>query len=198
VRGSPALINLDGLHSLTTVDELSLENNAALADLDGLRALEAASTITVKGNSALSNLDGLSNAEIGAVHLEANAKLANLDGLRRVTEPKYVELAANALPNLEGLSGLTRTERLSVRDEWQLKTLDGPSNLIEVGSLYIESNPSLVSLHGLDALESAHGHVYIRHNHALSTCEAEWLLNSIEPNTFDSKINGNADAGVCP
>lgn len=87
VRDNAALVNLDDLASLTTLDgNLNLANNFALASLTGLSSLTSVRSVNVYGQPLLVDLAGLQG--VSAVYdlgISQMASLSSLHGLENLT-----------------------------------------------------------------------------------------------------------------
>ena len=145
------LDSLQGMPELRSVQNLDLSQGAGLQDLQGLEQLEVLRDLRVGGNmSSLAglpalpirklyvtggdfvSLDGINAQDLDALHIVGARQLQRLD-FEIPEEMDRIWLQETALPDLQAFS--------------TLKHLDG--------QLWIEANPSLGSLRGLDALSYA-------------------------------------------
>jgi hypothetical protein len=169
ISNNPALTNLDGLSSFTTVSSaggnLTIDNNDALTNVDGLSSVTGLAGLVIKNNAAITNLDGLSNLDFtvfGGITIENNAALTNVDGLSNAGTTGDLKIINNpSLANVDGLSGIVvinaidARHSLIIKDNSSLTNLDGLSNLTRVGdgNLEINNNDALTNINGLSKLE---------------------------------------------
>ena len=84
--GERYITNVDALSGLNSVFTLTISGNSSLVDLDGLASLTRVdNSLRINGNEALQNLNGLQNIQsIGRLNLYSNRSLGNCQGLARV------------------------------------------------------------------------------------------------------------------
>jgi|GEM_PF-1138188 len=194
--------------------ELTISNNAVLSDLDGLSALHWVRSLWVKGNSSLANCRGLVTlidqvddynpgpgpGEGGIPDVEWDADFSqNLLRCNSVGEI-LVDAALTEMPNCTPWSIYLGTQAeidnfqashgpcdrvgmLKIRGE-DIVNLDGLSALTKVGALYIEYNPLLTLVNGLQALTSVDASLDIRGNERLSTLDGLSNITSVGDNIF--------------
>lgn len=188
VAGNPALMNLNGLGSITQIGAglydnaaLIIRMNDALTNLDALSALTSVQGfVIIENNNDLISLTGLSNLNsIGqwttssmSLVISYNDDLPNLNGLQGLdTIPGTMAIVSNAaLVNVDGLSSLRAVWRegslntgITIESNASLRNISGLSGLELIGAgrgsyLDIESNPVLESI-SLSSLRSVQGNL---------------------------------------
>lgn len=184
VKNSVGLTSLDGLNSVTSVGGLIIDGNPALSSLAALAAIQAPKVrlILISRNPKLANLDGLGgmtgvdwdlnldrNGALttitalkvtsvgGSLRLSDNPSLKTLDGLSSLTtvgDGVYIT-RNSALTSLRGLGALTAVGGvLGFSGNAELRSLDGLGTLASTGSIYIDGNPRLATLKGMDGLKA--------------------------------------------
>eukprot|EP01137_Pigoraptor_chileana_P031234 Opistho-2@18754 len=171
VSSNPALVSLQGLNSLRTVDgNLTLSANVALTSIDGLGSLvSVGKTLTIATNIKLPNVDPLSSlTTVGSLSVSSNTALVNVDGLRRLTLVVANATIAgnNALVDINGLCLLARVGgNLAIRSNLKLGSLDGLVSLREIGSnLFVEKNAILLTIDALRSVRTINGSVSVQQN----------------------------------
>jgi hypothetical protein len=107
-----ALLSLEGLENLDTLNILSIKENDALIDLNGLNNLSLIYLyIIIENNDALLNLSGLDSLTTISDHLYivGNEVLSNIDALSNVTT-LYAILKINDNAQLSDLNGLDNVD----------------------------------------------------------------------------------------
>lgn len=210
IRENPVLATLDGLEELDTIrgelfiyaDSL-LSSIQALADLDylyeleffgndhitSLAGLEQAfidSIIYIVGNGALTSLDGLGSLEdfsgsmiIAHMMIDDFSVLSGLDSL------DYLHLqACDSLKSVQVLNHLVWVEKgISLRDNDNLVSLQGMSNLQYTGQMVISDNNRLDNLAGLSGLKVVERTLIIEYN-GLQSLEGLDSLVSVGKNLY--------------
>lgn len=160
-----ALENLDGLNNLESVLYISFTQNNSLKSLDGLESLNNTLSITIYENPDLESIESLSGiTQTGEIMIYNNDSLTDLTGLNNLTTCEIIGITSNdALVSLEGLNNLTTVNgELSLHNNSSLQTLEALSNLKRItgtaeigpgGKLWIQENPLLTDLTGLNNLE---------------------------------------------
>lgn len=122
ITQNPALVNLNGLESLTDINDLlEIRMNNALVNIDGLNNLTQVGSLSVVFNSSLTNLDGLSALETltgsaitPGVNISFNASLTSLEGLSQLTTIQNSTLQITSNNSLTSLSGLENIDPSSI------------------------------------------------------------------------------------
>jgi len=109
-------------------------------------------------------------------------------GCLQVVEGSFTILESPGLANLVGLERLEQVEDFTLSTNAGLETLQGPTELIVLGTLHIRANGALRSLTDriVDALE-----LYIHDNPVLPQCRAEAFAGALG---LPCQCAGNADS----
>jgi hypothetical protein len=88
---------------------------------------------------------------------------------------------------------------LKVDDNPALVSVNGLDGLETAQSLWIEGNRDLESLRALANLQSVQHGLRITHNASLAACEAAWLRDSIGTESLAHvDVDDNSGSGTCP
>ncbi|UOY06759.1 hypothetical protein L0P88_22930 [Muricauda sp. SCSIO 64092] len=85
--GNENLRDIDGLRNIEKINGwLDINNNPSLENIDGLISLRTISNLTIDRNNKITNLDALINinSTLTFLEIERNQSLENIDGLRNV------------------------------------------------------------------------------------------------------------------
>lgn len=195
---NPALVNLDGLVSLSVVGdggfftgEITIYNNPSLVDITGLQSLAKIDWLRIEGCDVLTDLTGpqgeiLSfNPKGWGLALSNNASLENLDGLLAIeTLRRRVALSDN--PTLSDISALEFI--LAPDAEPEINIVGNPALMDLIGLevvkqafvVQIVDNDGLSNLHGLDNLQTASDGIQIADNDGLTSLTGLGQLSSVE------------------
>ena len=152
-----------------SVDGDVVIEGSSLANLHGLEGIQRISgSLVIAGNANLTSLDGLDSLnDVGFVVIADNATLNSVSSLRNLSHAKGTTIVASpALTSLHGLESLRSLEGL-VLTNTNLKSIEGLSNLEQVGDLILADNPRLESLASLTRLQTVEN-LDIEHNQRLS------------------------------
>ena len=165
--------------------------------------------VTIKGTD-IKNLTGLGqiNSFEGQLKINNNDSLESLNGLDEVTSiaGKFTINGNPMLNSLQHLSSLTHLgDRLQVTLNENLENFIGLEGLSWIASdLFIgrgdfgpAGNPNLISLIGLENLDSVGGTIEIKNNEMLSLCAIESICNFIDDPDYDSLIVFENNATEC-
>jgi hypothetical protein len=127
IHDNISLTTLSGLNNLSLIEGgVEISNNSALINIDGLESLSFTKRININYNSSLSNLQGLEN--LTSVEedflLHDNNAIVDLTGLGNLTTIG-VKLSINnnsALTSLSGLNSLDSVTHLYINDNISLTT----------------------------------------------------------------------------
>lgn len=206
IISNPSLANLEALSNLSGIIHLAIENNDALVTLNGLQGFtkiglaheQPYGSIDINSNDALISLEGLNNLHTinQGFSVTENENLISLNGLNNLEilgtglavglNPSLVNL--DALNNLTSLGTFTsQIYSLAIGQNASLTSIEGLMNLTEFTperlALYIEGNPILESLSGLDNIPSeAFYHVSLQWNPELSHCSVPSICGFIATN----------------
>lgn len=188
---NPALQNVNGLGSLTTVNRLSITNNSNLNSLAGLPSLNAVEEqIIIANNPQLTNIGFLANFSSINAYLEIsnNPALANLSALQNVTAlNKGFKLAGS--PNITSLTALSNVTQLD--GSIHIENMNGLSNLQGLGniapsngplglSIVIQQNAALNTLDGLSPDVTTLKYMEISNNAILTDLQGLENIAAIE------------------
>jgi len=162
------LLSLSGLENLEEVrGGFEIIQNEKIEEITELISLETIGTsLWIRNNNAITRISGFNKLQfIETLFIEFNDFLSSV-----TTIGSELRLRNNSsLININGLSGLTE---------------------ITFGSLFIYSNPELVSLEGLDNLASIGGSLEIRDNTLLvDFCALQNALTDFTPSFRPSILN---------
>ncbi|RZJ87514.1 MAG: leucine-rich repeat domain-containing protein [Chryseobacterium sp.] len=176
LQDNPLLNNLEGLRNISKCENLFLSGNQSLKSLNGLNAISVLNYATIENNVALVDLKGLSGLKTvtSILKISANNLLQNMDGLQQLEKVGRLELIQNkGIKDLSGLDGL--------------KSVNGPNGY----AITIGHNENLLSLHGLEQLNSSTEGIQILYNKNLGDfCALKLLMKSYKGYflTLDNKI----------
>lgn len=169
VQDNDNLITLEGL-SLINCKNLFVERNNELVDLLHLQTLTNVKNLRVTGNGKIVNLQGFENiTDISDLWISGNPVLVSLQGFDNVAHIQSLHLNNNGLlASIEHLHSLTAMGN-HIPDSETISPY-----------LSINSNNSLVSLHGLENLSYFGGPVLdIKNNYSLTDfCALTTLFTS--------------------
>lgn len=212
ILNNKSLTSLQALQSLTQVNAIAVESNNSLTDVKGLESLTTIQYLSVSSNSSLQSLQGVNNLTTieDKLVIANNALLPSLNGLDKLTKanllylnsPQLADISklantnvkdlyiySSKLKDLEGLSGLTSINSITLQDNALLESLNGLTKLNDIKVLILNSNNSLSSLSGLESLTTIDGtgeniyNVQISGNTKLTSLDG--LQNAV---TKDSRI----------
>jgi hypothetical protein len=176
IHGNDALINLEGLNSIDTINQhLSIDFNASLTSLSGLQNLKYIN---------------------GYFLLDQNDALVSLEGLNNLNRINYIFFITrnDALTNLEGLTNLTTLLRdFNISSNDSLLSLSGLNRLTSVSAIEIGGNPMLTDINALTNVDTALlEKLTIRNNTSLMECDIESICSYLMLPSSDVEINNNA------
>lgn len=189
------ITSLEGLESLVGVDYLTIHttNISSLKGLDNLKRIEKG--FNVIRASSLKNMDELSNLEYigGDIFFGENPDLNNFDGLKNAELKNiYVVTITNnqMLTSIKGLEGLVSTDSdVTIGTNVSLASLEGLHNLEEVGGqLGLNWLYSLRNLEGLSSLKVVNN-ISLYSNNQLISLDG---IESLETIRERLRISGNA------
>lgn len=165
------LDSLQGMPALRSVQNLDLSQGAGLEDLQGLEQLETLRDLRVGGNMrSLSglpalpirklyvtggdfvSLEGLNPQSLEALHIDGASQLQRLD-FEIPEEMDRIWLQETALPDLLAFSALQHLDgQLWIEANPALGSLRGLDGLRYANQLILRDNPELLDAQGLEAL----------------------------------------------
>lgn len=138
--------------------------------------------------STQAQVDAFVYEEVTGDLVISGSNITNVDGLSSLTKiGGYLYFnRAYELANINGLSNLSEIGTyLYVQQCYKLQNLEGLSKIERLGYLYIEGNPILQSLDGLENLETIYSQqLYIINNNQLSDVSALSNLSTINGNFY--------------
>jgi S-formylglutathione hydrolase FrmB len=211
---NPSLQSIEGLQNLVSVgSHLNIGTGSGnpchplLTSLGGLENLiSVGGNIVLAGNTALQDLNGFVNLASldGHLVIKNNDALMSLEGLEGLSAiGGNLEICTNpSLESLEGLENVTTIEgslfignaATEAPGNATLMTLDGLQALNSIGgNLSIFENDALASLSGLDNIEgSSILSLYISSNGALSDCAVQSICDYLVAPFGIPQIQDNA------
>lgn len=194
------LTNVNGLSLLNSISRLSISGNPSLIDIDGLNALTRVfGDLIIENNISLRSLEGLSLLLVisDSLIIRNNASLTNLDGLSSlvIIDNDLIVVSNQALTNLDGLSNLDGLGSfLTIQSNPVLENVDGLSSVTNMFGLSIIDNDMLTNLGGLTNVNFIGGDVIIIGNRALSDCAIDAVCDSETIVMGAVTISGNTGA----
>jgi hypothetical protein len=180
---------------LESIGHLLIGNTTNANPVASFPALRELGGLQLQGVRELSDLAALQAVSLsgGSLDLRGNPDLQTLSGLEGVTDVTLLAIVKNGtLRDLDGLQTLNHAEGVEVIGNDALQNVDGLSGLRIVDTeLEISENPELVSVDGLDALQSV-AKINIRSNESLMDCS-----HLIAVTTDSAWAAANAEAGTC-
>ncbi len=157
IQNCAQLLDLQGLHNLTSIGGLHIESNLLLDDLLELSNItEMVGGLRIENSNLIKDLQGLHNlTSIGGLYIKSNLLLDDLLELSNITEMVggvYIE-NSNQIKNLQGLHNLTSLGgKLTIESNLLLEDISALSNLTAApGGILISDNPNLITIEGLFA-----------------------------------------------
>jgi len=167
----PSLKNLNGLNSINKIEHLSITRNPSLIDLKGLESLKILGGIRIENNESLETLDGLENVTTNIEYNEdyrshslawqwriyENPKLTSISALNNVSgelKSHFKLYECPSLINLGVFQSITKSYGLSVINCESLTSLNCFPNLIETGSITVNSAKNIRNI-SFSSLEKA-------------------------------------------
>lgn len=130
--GNPAIVSLDGLDNLTSVEEgLEITGNFELTDLTSLSNLSSVQYFNIALNSSLVTLDGLENlTSMESLGIGGNPSLTDITALSNLISLDDLYIANNDnLSNIDGLENIAYDTimELGIRDNPMLSVCHLPN-----------------------------------------------------------------------
>ena len=143
----PALIDLNGLNQLTTIETLFLDGFSVESEFHHLAYLKFLREFS-QNESTIKELNHLKDLnQLIKLHLFNCKSLSSLEGISGLTNLTSLNLnSCSSLISLEGISGLTNLTSLNLNSCSSLTSLEVISGLTNLSSLILESCVSLTSL----------------------------------------------------
>lgn len=178
-----SILDLSDISSLAEIDgNLTIYGNNNIKSLDGLNnLLLIGGDLTIGINEKLEDLDGLSALETigGKVSIILNRALTNLNGLDDVSGITALTVDDNQfITSLFDMSAVSEMGELRIESNRMISSLEGLRNT-NVSSIYIDSNPNLETLKGLESTTAVQS-ITLSWNENLKSVEGLENLTSIE------------------
>ncbi|MCY7329672.1 MAG: hypothetical protein LH618_14060, partial [Saprospiraceae bacterium] len=202
IAGNPQLQDLHGLRGLRDVHyNFIIEDNDSLRNLAGLDSLlYVASNLLIRDNDELQNLEGLGAlGQSGYLDILYNSHLESLAGMDALSVATGVDIVGNArLKSLSGLNNLKNVfSSITIADNDSLETCAGFPSLHKTFSIAIQNNPRLLQIGNFASPDSLEvGRLYIQDNprirtlHGLQHLTALLLSANIERNDSLQSLQG--------
>lgn len=189
ITNNKELRNLLGLEHITHLNNLVVENNRYLANLSGLNNLKNIDgELSLNKNDGLTSLKGLDSLQQvnNDFVIKDNAAIKSLNGVKSLSDiggtldigASGSDDSAGKLADLSGLESVTHIGKLSLRRNLSLVSLHGLENVDTLPSITLSENSllqSLSSLSGVTHLDS----LVINGNAQLKNLEGLENLDSI-------------------
>ena len=178
------------LPNLKSAREVQLYQLPALASLDGLRSMTHVEQLGLSGQLGFSNLKGLEQlTSLDALGVRNSTGLVSLAGLDNVTAVRSIDIYQSALESLRGLDKVETFQMLDVTQNDRLTEI-GSLNAVNsaLASLRIGGNPKLSHLNGFHGLRST-GEILLFSNKALTKLDG---FDQLEHLTHDLYVSDNA------
>jgi hypothetical protein len=218
ISGNPNLTSLAGLDNLTSLGVVVISENA-LASVEPLRGVTTANAIAIFENS-LTSVDGFDSvtnlagglsvggdtlvriggfsslAHTGGLSIMAPA-LTQLDAFRNLTQVDgdltLITPSLTAMPELENVTSIRnlRLAQTGLTSLWDLRRVEGAA-----GAIWIDENPALTTVAGLEGLTSADS-LRIESNPVLADLAFTSLELLTGPNP-SFQVTWNAMLDFCP
>ena len=185
IAGNPQLQDLHGLRGLRDVHyNLIMEGNDSLRDLAGLDSLRyVASNLLIRDNDELRSLEGLGAlGQSGYVDILYNGHLESLAGMDALRFATGVDIVGNArLRSLDGLDSLKSVfSSVTIADNDSLENCAGFPSLRKMFSLTIQNNPRLLHIGNFGSADSLEvGRLFIQDNPRIRTLDGLQHLTTL-------------------
>lgn len=187
------LVSLSGMMSLNYVGNIVISENDKILTLKDLPVLSIFGDIVIFNNHQLKSVDfSLVNDTVGKINISDNYNMEDVDSLRNVRHVyTSVRVSGSNISSFLGLSSLISVGNdLFISDNSKIKNLDdlehliyvggiltilnlteleslsGLKSLIKVGSLNVNNNNKLISLDGLEGVDTLR-HCFITYNNLI-------------------------------
>jgi hypothetical protein len=173
IEGNPRLETLSPVVFPSTLDQISLYENAALRDISALSGVEQVATFTLRGSA----VEALTVPLKRAVELEVvdNPMLVDASGLENLEYVSEMRFARNpALRRTPEFARLSTAGRIVLVDNEQLEAIGGFPLLTELVELDVTSHPELTSIAAWPSLGSV-GWFSIARNASLTSLSFDAL-----------------------
>jgi hypothetical protein len=162
------------LEALTTVDEVVLIEDCARVTQISMPSLAGvAHTMLIQRNAAMTDLSFPSLERVGDLTVHQNDVLTDMKGFSSITQIAPYNQTGTPFDNLSGLS---------VALNPKMTSLAGLEGLREVTwSIFITNNATLKDISALEDVGPVHGDFGVNQNPELSQCEAEDMVNGVNP-----------------
>jgi len=180
------LKTLNGLDSIQSIGrKLVISSNHKLDSLQGLGALISIGIeLEIRDNSCLKSFEGIGSVNrISALYISNNDSIIDLKGLEKLTYLEGCSIYENKqLYSFQGLNNVTFIGGFTVQDNLNLKDFTGLDNLRTIEYLNVARNKAMLTFYGLQNLRKIILELYINDNPTLLTLHG--LQNSKPSNEF--------------
>ncbi|MEM6429023.1 MAG: hypothetical protein AAF708_07265 [Deinococcota bacterium] len=197
---NPQLTSLTGLENITDIGSLSIFANPQLTSLAGLDGISSGDRLGIISNDVLSSLDGLEDIPWNAVQITDNPVLSSVELTNLATSITSVFIERNTMlstitlnstaPSSTGTLWITENPALtsfvfpSLASTFEMALSNVPLTSLDLTGLntiehnFFVSRTSLVTLAGLNNLETIQGEADISFNTELTSLTGLENLNS--------------------
>lgn len=200
ISNNPMLVTLLPLQNATNKQfaSIGIENNSSLIDLTGLGSFDFKTDFYIFFNENLQSLNGLSFGSIhtGDISIDGNLNVTDFSQLSSLTEVSSLLIGGGFGPdeilevnNLSFLSNLTKITLGITLVSLDITNLTGLSNLIEIGSLGLDSNPMLFNFAGFPNLTTIDGGLFIYDNENLIDFSGMESVTNIIENSNNGSVS---------
>jgi len=179
------ITTLHGLQGITSVQSLAIYNCDLLTTLNGLHNLVNVDyDFYLLRNPLIQNFTGLDNLQLaGSIDIQNCTSFQNIEGLMSFNSSFDLKIEnCQSFSSLKGmdtiLSSNATIDRIHLKNNDTLNTLNGLENLQNVGYLVLESNSNLTNLSALANLTTLDA-LFLRDNKALISLDGLDNLTSV-------------------
>jgi len=166
------LTNLECFDKLTTLSNLTINNNLRLNRLPDFNNLKNLFWLEIRRNSSLEQLAGFNHIEdIRNISIEGNPNLAEINGFNKLKEAHSLYLAANSnLLSIQGFDRLKYVESSLTIQNRNLRQLNAFKGLNEIGRLNLSENIQLRSIQNFSSVALIKDALIIKDHPQLNDC----------------------------
>ena len=180
------LLNFQGLESLKTIaHSVYIDHNESLTDIENLSGLELLSEFSLKSNNNLKELPNFINlTTLDFIVITYNNMLIDLVGFNNLTQLNDLVIRNSNISSLNGLNNLEQLRTLNIEVCKNLVDFQSLSNLSSIGSggMQVKSNAKIENFQGFENLFEIRGDIDIAYNPSLLSLDGLESLNTIGQN----------------
>lgn len=192
-----ALTNIDAFANITGMINFNIQDCNGFVNLDGPSTLTSLASFSLNSCSNLESFDffsGLTSVS-NSIFISNCSKLTDLAPLSSVSGRVSASIDLQNLPllsDLSGLSGITQTGRLIIRNVDGLTTLAGINPFIQGSTFEISLNDNLLDISAFSADYWSGQTLRLTGNPQLTICNSSFLCGVVENVAGSVFISGNA------